>query len=42
LALAGDKAAARRAYEDFLTVWKDADEEIPIFRQAQSEYSSLR
>jgi tRNA A-37 threonylcarbamoyl transferase component Bud32/tetratricopeptide (TPR) repeat protein len=42
LALAGDKAAARRAYEDFLTVWKDADEEIPIFRQGKSEYSSLR
>jgi serine/threonine protein kinase len=42
LALTGDNAGARRAYEDFLAVWKDADEEIPIFRQAKSEYSGLR
>jgi tetratricopeptide (TPR) repeat protein/predicted Ser/Thr protein kinase len=42
LALTGDNAGARHAYEDFLAVWKDADEEIPIFRQAKSEYSKLR
>jgi serine/threonine protein kinase/tetratricopeptide (TPR) repeat protein len=42
LALAGDKARARTAYEDFLTLWNDADADIPILRQATAEYGRLR
>ena len=32
---------ARVAYEQFLTLWMDADGDIPVFRQAKSEYSQL-
>jgi len=38
----GDQAAARRSYEDFLTLWKDADSDIPIYQQAKAEYAKLR
>jgi tetratricopeptide (TPR) repeat protein len=41
-ALAGDKAKARHAYLEFLELWKDADPDIPIFRQAKEEYAKLR
>jgi serine/threonine protein kinase/tetratricopeptide (TPR) repeat protein len=41
-ALAGDSARARTAYQDFLALWKDADADIPILRQAKSEYASLK
>jgi eukaryotic-like serine/threonine-protein kinase len=41
-ALAGDKAKAGRAYQDFLTLWKDADPDIPILKQAQAEYAKLQ
>ncbi len=40
--LAGDQAAARRSYEDFLTLWKDADADIPIYQEAKAEYANLR
>jgi DNA-binding winged helix-turn-helix (wHTH) protein/tetratricopeptide (TPR) repeat protein len=40
-ALAGDKAQARAAYQDFLTLWKDADPDIPVFTQAKAEFSNL-
>ena len=40
-ALAGDKAKAKTAYQDFLTLWKDTDPDIPIFKQAQAEYARL-
>ncbi|MGI8745372.1 MAG: protein kinase domain-containing protein [Bryobacteraceae bacterium] len=40
-ALSGDKAKAKTAYQDFLTLWKDADPGIPILKQAQAEYGSL-
>ena len=40
-ALSGDKTKAKTAYQDFLTVWKDADSDIPIFKQAKSEYGAL-
>ncbi len=33
---------ARAAYEDFLTLWKDADPYIPIYKQAKAEYSRLQ
>jgi ATP/maltotriose-dependent transcriptional regulator MalT len=40
-ALSGDTAKARAAYQDFLTLWKDADPEIPILQQAKAEYAKL-
>jgi eukaryotic-like serine/threonine-protein kinase len=40
--LEGDKAAARTAYQDFLALWKDADPEIPILKQAKAEYARLQ
>ena len=41
-AMMGDKAAARKSYQDFLTLWKDADPDIPIYRHAKAEYAGLR
>jgi len=41
-ALSGDKAKAKAAYQDFLTLWKDADPDIPILKQAQAEYAKLQ
>ncbi len=41
-ALAGDTAGARRAYQDFLALWKDADPDIPILQEAKAEYAKLR
>jgi DNA-binding winged helix-turn-helix (wHTH) protein/Tfp pilus assembly protein PilF len=41
-ALQGDTAKARAAYQDFLTLWKDADREIPILKQAKAEYAKLQ
>jgi eukaryotic-like serine/threonine-protein kinase len=40
-ALAGDTAKARKAYLDFLTLWKDADPDIQTLRQARVEYARL-
>jgi DNA-binding winged helix-turn-helix (wHTH) protein/tetratricopeptide (TPR) repeat protein len=39
--LLGDKPRARAAYEDFFRLWNNADPEIPILRQARSEYGKL-
>jgi tetratricopeptide (TPR) repeat protein len=39
---AGDTAKAKTAYQDFLTLWKDADPDIPIFKQAKTEYAMLQ
>jgi tetratricopeptide (TPR) repeat protein len=41
LALSGDKDKARIAYQDFLTLWKDADADIPVLREASIEYATL-
>ena len=41
-ALAGDQVKAKRAYGDFLTLWKDADADIPILVQAKTEYARLQ
>jgi len=38
-ALSGDKTKAKAAYQDFLTLWKDADPNIPILKQAKAEYA---
>jgi eukaryotic-like serine/threonine-protein kinase len=40
--LAGDKDKARTAYKDFLTLWKDADPDIPILKEAKAEYAKLQ
>jgi eukaryotic-like serine/threonine-protein kinase len=40
-ALAGDKTASLKAYKDFLALWKDADSDIPVLREAQAEYQQL-
>jgi eukaryotic-like serine/threonine-protein kinase len=37
----GDTAKAKAAYQDFLTLWKDADPDIPILKEAKIEYSKL-
>ena len=34
-ALQGDTAKARNAYQDFLTLWKDADPDIPVLKGSQ-------
>ena len=40
-ALSGDKTRAKIAYQDFLTLWKDADPDIPVLKQAKAEYAKL-
>ena len=39
--LSGDAAKARAAYQDFLALWKDADPDIPILKEAKAEYAKL-
>ena len=41
-AMNGDKDAARKSYQDFLILWKDADPNIPILKQAKAEYAKLQ
>jgi eukaryotic-like serine/threonine-protein kinase len=41
-AMAGDTAKARTAYQDFLTLWKDADPDIPVLKQAKAESAKLQ
>ena len=41
-ALQGDTAKTKAAYQDFLTLWKDADPDIPILQQAMAEYAKLQ
>jgi len=38
----GDNASARKSYEEFLSIWKDADADIPVYRQAKAEYAQLK
>lgn len=42
LVLSGDTIKAKSAYQDFLTLWKDADPNIPVLSQARSEYAKLQ
>lgn len=42
VAFSGDKTKAKAAYEDFLTLWKNADPDIPILQQAKGEYKKLQ
>jgi len=39
---AGDTTKARAAYQDFFTLWKDADPDIPVLREAKAEYAALK
>ncbi|HEV8417050.1 MAG TPA: hypothetical protein VGQ49_25885, partial [Bryobacteraceae bacterium] len=40
-AMQGNTAKARAAYQDFLTLWKDADPDIPVLIDAKKEYAAL-
>jgi tetratricopeptide (TPR) repeat protein len=41
-AMQGDTAKSRAAYQEFLTLWKDADLDIPILREAKAAYAKLQ
>jgi len=41
-ALAGDRAKARKVYQDFFALWKDADPDVPLLVQAKKEYEKLQ
>ena len=41
-AMAGDNAKAKTAYQDFLTLWKDADSDIPVLQAAKAEFAKLQ
>ena len=38
----GDTAAARKSYQDFFALWKDADQDLPVLVQAKKEYEQLK
>ena len=38
----GDKTKARTSYQDFFALWKDADPDLPILKQAKAEYAKLQ
>jgi eukaryotic-like serine/threonine-protein kinase len=40
--LAGNDAQAKTAYQDFFALWKDADPDIPILKEAKAEYAKLK
>jgi len=41
-AMSGDTSAARTAYQDFFALWKDADPDLPLLKQAKVEYAKLK
>jgi predicted Zn-dependent protease len=41
-AMSGETVKAKAAYKDFLTLWKDADADIPVLQQAKAEYAKLQ
>ncbi len=41
-AMSGNRAAAGKSYEEFLTLWKDADPDLPILKQAQAEHARVK
>ncbi len=41
-AMSGDTAAARKAYEQFFALWKDADADLPVLKAAKAEYQRLK
>jgi eukaryotic-like serine/threonine-protein kinase len=42
VAMQGDPAKAPTAYQDFFALWKDADPDIPVLKQAKAEYAKLQ
>lgn len=40
--LAGDSLKAKKVYQEFFTLWKDADPDIPLLIQARKEYAALQ
>jgi tetratricopeptide (TPR) repeat protein len=40
--LSGDTAGARKAYQDFFALWKDADPDLPVLKEAKAEYAKLQ
>jgi eukaryotic-like serine/threonine-protein kinase len=40
-ALQKNAAMSRARYEDFFTLWKDADPDVPVLKQAKTEYAKL-
>jgi serine/threonine protein kinase/tetratricopeptide (TPR) repeat protein len=40
--LQNDRAKAKAAYDDFLALWKDADPDVPVLKQAKAEYAKLQ
>src|SRR2546427_981254 len=40
--MSGDTAKARTAYQDFFALWKDADSDIPVLKEAKAEYAKLQ
>jgi tetratricopeptide (TPR) repeat protein len=42
LAASGDKAGARREYDDLLKIWKDADDDLPVLKQVKTEVAALQ
>jgi cytochrome c-type biogenesis protein CcmH/NrfG len=41
-AMQGDTTKAKTAYQAFLTLWKDADPDIPVLKQGKAEYARLQ
>ena len=41
-ALRGDKEKSRTSYQDFFALWKDADPDIPVIKEARAEYAKLQ
>ena len=42
LAMTGNGAGARKQYQDFFALWRDADPDIPVLQQARTEYARLK
>jgi hypothetical protein len=42
LAMQGDTAQSRKSYQDFFTLWRDADQDIPILTEAKREFEKLK
>jgi tetratricopeptide (TPR) repeat protein len=40
--LMDDNTSARKSYEEFLNIWKDADPDVPVYREAKAEYTQLK
>jgi eukaryotic-like serine/threonine-protein kinase len=40
--MSGDTTKAKAAYQDFFALWKDADPDIPILKEAKAEYAKLQ